>query len=187
MFVREWMSAPVVAISSGTSVLDALRVMEMRAVRRLPVLEGEALIGIVTREDLHALLGYGEGRAAEAEAPLDRVMRSPVVTVGLRDTLERAAELMLEKEISGLPVLDEGRLAGIITESDVFRALTRLLGLRESGARVVLSVAEGSDLVEEIRRRSAGLAIRSLSATPRPGGWEVVMRLRGRATAPVSP
>lgn len=159
MFVREWMSAPVVAISGGTSVLDPLRVMEMRSLRRLPVLEGE---------DLHALLGYGEGMPAEAEAPMDRVMRSPVVTVGPRDTLERAAELMLEKEISGLPVVDEGRLAGIITESDVFRALTRLLGLRESGARVVLSVAEGSDLVEEIRRRSAGLAIRSLSATPRP-------------------
>jgi acetoin utilization protein AcuB len=184
MFVRDWMSTPVVATAAGTSVIDALRVMEMRSVRRLPVLEGDELRGIVTREDLHALLGYGEGMAREAEAPIERVMRAPVVTVTPQDTLERAAELMLEREISGLPVLDEGRLAGVITESDVFRAFTRLLGLREAGARVVLSVSESSDLVEEIRRRAAGLAIRSLTATPREGGWEVVMRLRGRAPVP---
>ena len=87
---------------------------------------------------------------------------------------------MLEREVSGLPVVEDGRLTGMITESDVFRAFTRLLGVNEAGARVVLSVAEGSDLMEEIRRRTAGLAIRSLTATSRDGGWEVVMRLRGR-------
>ena len=184
MFVRDWMSTPAVAMSSSASVLDALRVMEMRSVRRLPVLDGDDLRGIVTREDLHALLGYGEGMAREADAPIERVMRSPVLTVSPQDTLERAAEVMLESEVSGLPVVEEGRLIGMITESDVFRAFTKLLGLNEAGACVVLSVARGSDLVEEIRRRTAGLAIRSLTATSRDGGWEVVMRLRGRA--PVS-
>src|SRR5688572_21562444 len=159
MFVRDWMSTPVVAMSSSASVLDALRVMETRSVRRLPVLDGPELRGIVTRDDLHALLGYGEGMAREARAPIERVMRSPVLVISPQDTLERAAEIMLEREVSGLPVVDEGRLAGMITESDVFRAFTRLLGLNEPGARVVLSVAEGADLVEEIRRRAAGLMI----------------------------
>jgi CBS domain-containing protein len=168
MFVRDWMSTPAVAMSSSASVLDAL-----------PVLDGDELRGIVTREDLHALLGYGEGMAREADAPIERVMRSPVLTVSPQDTLEHAAEVLLEPEVSGLPVVEDGRLTGMITESDVFRASPRLLGLIEAGARVVLSVAEGSDLVEEIRRRTAGLAIRSLTASSREGGWEVVMRLRG--------
>ena len=186
MFVRDWMSTPVIAISSGTSVIGALRVMEMNRVRRLPVVSGDALAGIVTREDLHALLGHGEGMAREVEAPVEVAMRTPVLTASPDDTLEYAAEQMLEKEISGLPVVDNGRLVGMLTESDVFRAFTRLLGLREAGARVVLSVPAGADLAEEIRRRTSGLAIRSLAATPRAGGggWDVVMRLRGRSPVP---
>lgn len=184
MFIQDWMSTPVVAIAAGASVLDALRLMEARSVRRLPVLEGEALRGIVAREDLHARLGYGEGLAREAEAAIDGAMRFPVWTVSPRDTLEHAAQTMLERDVSGLPVLEEGRLVGMITESDVFRAFTKILGVGEAGARVVLSLAPGSDLMEELRRRSAGLAIRSLTATPRDGGWEVVMRLRGRAAVP---
>lgn len=186
MFVREWMSTPVLAISSGTSVIAALRVMEMNGVRRLPVLSGDALAGIVTRADLHALLGHGEGMAREVEAPVEGAMRSPVMTVTPDDTLERAAEQMLEREVSGLPVLENGRLVGMLTESDVFRAFTKLLGLKEAGARVVLSVPAGADLVEELRRRATGLAIRSLAATPRSGGgWDIVMRLRGRSPVPV--
>jgi acetoin utilization protein AcuB len=153
MFVRDWMSPPVIAISAGTSVVGALRVMEMNDVRRLPV-----LAGIVTREDLHSLLGHGEGLAQESAAP--------------DDTLEAVAETMLEKKISGLPVLEGGRLVGMITESGIFRAFMKLLGLGESGARVVLSVPAGTDLAE---------AIRSLAATSRAGGgWDVVMRVRGR-------
>ncbi len=185
MFVREWMSTPVIAISSGTSVIAALRVMELNGVRRLPVLSGDALAGIVTREDLHALLGHGEGMAREVEAPVEGAMRSPVVTAMPDDTLERAAEQMLEREISGLPVVESGRLVGMLTESDVFRAFTKVLGLKESGARVVLTIPDGTDLAEEIRRRASGLAIRSLAATPRlGGGWDVVMRLRGRVPVP---
>lgn len=181
MFVRDWMSTPVIAVGPGTTILGALRVMEMNDVRRLPVLAGVGLAGIVTREDLHALLGHGEGLAQEAEQPIEKVMRSPVMTATPDDTLERAAEIMLENGISGLPVLEDGRLVGMITESGIFRAFMQLLGLRESGARVVLTVPPGTDLAEEIRRRAWGLAIRSLAATPREsGGWEVVMRLRGR-------
>lgn len=186
MFVRDWMSTPVIAISSGASMVGALRVMEMNGVRRLPVLVGDALAGIVTREDVHAVLGHGEGMSREAEAPVETAMRSPVLTVSPDDTLERAAELMLEREVSGLPVVENGRLVGMITESDVFRAFTKLLGLKESGARVVLSVPGGADLADEIRRRASGLSIRSLAATPRHGGgWDVVMRLRGRVPVPL--
>jgi acetoin utilization protein AcuB len=184
MFVRSWMTSPVVAVETSASILDGLRVMEMRRIRRLPVLSGDALAGIVTREDLHAYLGYGEGAGRDVELPLERAMRSPVRTVSPDDTLERAAELMLEHEVSGLPVVEGERVVGMITESDVFRAFTRLMGIREPGARVVMAVAEGADLVDEIVKRAGGLSIRSLAASPAAaGGWDVVMRVRGRAAA----
>lgn len=184
MFVRSWMTSPVVSIETCATVADGLRVMEMQRIRRLPVFAGEALVGIVTREDLHEFLGCGDGLLREAEMPLEKVMRTPVRTVDSGDTLERAAEIMLEHEVSGLPVSDDGRIVGMITESDVFRAFTRIMGIREAGARIVIAVGPGGDLLEEIRRRSGGLALRSLAASPSPGGgWEVVLRARGRAGA----
>lgn len=185
MFVRHWMTSPVVAIETTASILDGLRLMEMRRIRRLPVFSGEGLAGIVTREDLHAFLGYGDGVSGEVERPIERAMRSPVRTAAPDDTLERAAELMLEHEISGLPVFSGERVVGMITESDVFRAFTRLMGIREPGARVTMSVPDGSDLVDEVVKRAGGLAIRSLAASPAAGGgWDVVMRVRGRSAAP---
>jgi acetoin utilization protein AcuB len=185
MFVRNWMTSPVVAVETTASILDGLRLMEMKRIRRLPVFTGDGLVGIVTREDLHAFLGYGEGAGSEVEKPIERAMRSPVLTVSPEDTLERAAERMLEHEISGLPVMTGERVVGMITESDVFRAFTRLMGIREAGARVVMGVPEGADLVEEIVKRAGGLSIRSLAASPAAGGgWDVVMRVRGRAAAP---
>lgn len=185
MFVRNWMTSPVVAIETSATILDGLRLMEMRRIRRLPVFSGDVLAGIVTREDLHASLGYGEGAFRELEVPIETAMRSPVRTVSPNDTLERAAELMLEHEVSGLPAMEGERVVGMITESDVFRAFTRLMGIREPGARVVWAVPEGSDLVDEIVKRACGLAIRSLAASPAAGGgWDVVMRVRGRSAAP---
>lgn len=187
MFVRSWMSSPVVVVETSASILDGLRIMEMRKIRRLPVLSGDDLAGIVTREDLHAYLGYGEGAGREVDLPLERAMRSPVRTVAPQDTLERVAELMLEQSVSGIPVVEGERVVGMITESDVFRAFTRLMGIGEAGARVVIAVAEGTDLIDEIEKRAQGLSIRSLAASPATsGGWDVVMRVRGRVPS-VSP
>ena len=74
---------------------------------------------------------------------------------------------------------------GIITESDVFRALVQLLGLAEKGARVAFEVAEDQDLLDAVRSRLAGRSERSHATWHDPKGkrWDVVMRVRGRAGA----
>ena len=179
MFVRNWMSSPVVTIPSQTSGEAALDLMTTRKVRRLPVVDGGRLTGIVTLSDLHA--------ARLSEESVEDVMAKEPVTVAPDETLERAAKIMIEKKISGIPVVDEaGQVVGIITESDVFRALCELLGVNEKGARVVFTVPEDGNLLESLRRRLGGLVPRSLATfhNPRTGGWEVVTRVRGRA-APV--
>ncbi len=177
MFVRRWMSSPVLTIAEAEPAAAAMEFMTKRKVRRLPVLDGEKLAGIVTLSDLQA--------SKKAGASLGDVMTRNPLTVAPDDTLEQAAKLMLEKQISGLPVVEDGRVAGIITESDVFRALCELLGVAEKGARVVFSVPEGADLLESVHKKLSGLALRSLATThdAEKGQWEVVMRVRGRVKA----
>jgi acetoin utilization protein AcuB len=175
MFVRNWMSAPPVTIPRTVPVQAALAFMEKRRIRRLPVVENDRLVGIVTKSDLSSARGK--------ELAVEDVMAKRPISVAPDETLERAAQLMLQKKISGLPVVEDKKLVGIITESDVFRALCEILGLSEAGARVVLTVPESGDLLGTIGSRLNGLALRSLATyhNSAAGRWEVVIRVRGRA------
>lgn len=184
MFVRNFMSSPVVTLSSATRAIDALELMQARKIRRIPVTEEGRLTGILTLGDLQAVLGLQEHSIRRASTKLGDLMTRGVRTVAPDDPLERAARMMLDHDVSGLPVLDDDALVGIITESDIFLAFTRIMGIVERGVRVVLTVPEGADLMEHLSRRTAGLAVRSLAAYPsREGGWEAVVRVRGRSPA----
>ena len=92
---------------------------------------------------------------------------------------------MLREKISGVPVMDGERLVGIITESDLFRALCGMLGIGEKGARVILTVRDDADLLQTMRERLNGLAVRSLVTVhdPKRNVWDVMMRVRGRVPA----
>lgn len=180
MFVRNWMSAPAISLPPETTASIALAFMEKRKVRRLPVVHDGKLVGIVTKSDLQ---GAGQKHAVHSVTTIANVMTPNPITVQVEDTLETAAQAMLEKKVSGIPVLDGDRLAGILTESDLFRALCGMLGIGEKGARVVQSIRDDADLLQTIRGRLNGLAVRSLVTVhdPKRKMWDVVMRVRGRA------
>lgn len=185
MFVRNWMSAPAVVIPPVVPAGSALSFMEKRQIRRLPVVEDGCLLGIVTRSDLLAALGKDKMKRRGEERSVDEIMTKKPLTVEQEDTLERAAGLMLQKKVSGLPVVDGDRVVGIITESDVFRALCQILGVGEKGARVIMSVKDDEDLFAAVKKRLNGLGMRSLATYHNPalGQWEVVIRARGRVPA----
>ena len=180
MFVRNFMTAPVFGLPPGVTVTSALEFLRKRKIRRAPVVQDGKLLGIVTLGDL---TGSGKKHGDKSVTTLANVMTRNPVTVEPEETLESAAQKMLTKQISGLPVVDGGRLVGILTESDLFRALCGLMGIGEKGARLTLSVPDKSDLLEGIRGRLAGLAVRSLVTIhdPKRNVWDVVMRVRGRA------
>src|SRR5262245_26935525 len=181
MFVRNWMSAPAIALAPQVTASAALAFMEKRQIRRLPVVEDGRLVGIVTKSDL-----LGTARKHSAVTTIANVMTRKPFSVQEEDTLEKAASLMLEKKVSGLPVLDGDRLVGVITESDLFRALCGMLGIGERGARLVMTVRDDADLLETVEDRLKGLAVRSLVTihSPKRNVWDVAMRVRGRAAAP---
>lgn len=135
MQVRQWMSSPAIAASDRLSAPEALWMMDERKVRRLPVVdERERLIGIVTRSDLQSKLGPFPISWRRLKLGVTDAMSPDPLSVSPDDPIERAAQLMLARKISGLPVVDGGRVTGIITESDLFRAFCELLGVARKAA-----------------------------------------------------
>ena len=139
-YVKDWMSSDVIAITPDTTLPDADRLMVGKMIRRLPVVEDGRLVGIVTYGDIRdarpsrALsLSIWELNYLVTRLRVAEIMTRNPVTVRPEATIGEAAQLMLRNMISGLPVLDEnGDLAGIITESDIFRMVVRdWLGMRE--------------------------------------------------------
>jgi CBS domain-containing protein len=131
ILVREWMSSPVEVIGTDTTVADAYNTMMRKGIRRLPVVDGKHLVGIVTLGDLRearpspaSSLSIYELNYLLAKLTVGQVMTHNPFTVTADTPIQKAARIMMERKVSGLPVVDgDGRVAGIITESDIFRML----------------------------------------------------------------
>jgi len=144
MLVRERMSKNPVTTTPDTSVTDALRLMREKKVRRLPVMDAHGkLVGIVADQDLLyatpspvSSLSVWEMNYLLAKLKVEEVMTRQVTTVTEDTPVEEAARIMVDNKIGGLPVMRDGQLAGIVTETDLFKAFLELLGARQPGVRV---------------------------------------------------
>jgi CBS domain-containing protein len=131
--VRDWMTQKVLTVTPDTTLTEAERLMETKMIRRLPVVENGRLVGIITYGDIRQAqpstatsLSIWELNYLLAKINLAEIMTRDVVTVSQNATIGEAAKLMLDHQISGLPVVDHhGDLVGIITESDIFRLVVR--------------------------------------------------------------
>ena len=137
MIVSMWMSRAVQTVGPDTLIVEAARLMARRHIRRLPVVvpapQGERLVGIVTATDLlHAFppdvnpFALHSAAASRSVVRVGELLRHDVATVRPDEPVEAAATLMCERKVGGLPVVRDGRLVGVITESDVFRAFVSL-------------------------------------------------------------
>lgn len=128
--VRTVMGRPPITASPDLSVPDAMRVMKEQGIRRLPVLEGGRLVGIVTDRDLREAmpskatsLGIWEITALLARLQVREVMRTSVLTAAEDTPLRDAAYTMLTHRVGGLPVVnDRHEVVGVVTVTDVLRA-----------------------------------------------------------------
>ncbi len=141
--VRNWMSSPVITVTPKTTLTDARKITADHKIRALPVMDGERLVGIVTQRGLIRLdLSFLNEKAAEIEVALpeetvgDVMTRNPL-TVDPEFTVPKAARIMLENKITALPVVDKGRLVGILTNTDVMRFL--LEGYGELKKKILVS------------------------------------------------
>jgi acetoin utilization protein AcuB len=148
MLVQELMTKNPLTTTPETPVQDALVLMREKNVRRLPVLDKTGkLVGIVSDKDLlyaspspATSLSVFEINALLSKITIAHVMTKKVVTISEDLPVEDAARIMADKKIGGLPVIKSSKLVGIVTETDLFRALLQLLGGRRSGVRVTVQV-----------------------------------------------
>lgn len=158
MFVREKMTPNPVTIHAEANVPEALALMRESKVRRLPVLDVHgALVGMVSEKDLlyaspspSTTLSSWEIPSILAKLKVEKIMARKVVTIHEDLPIEEAARIMADQRIGGLPVLRDGALVGIITETDIFRALLHLLGGRRSGVRLTASIAGAKGTVAAV-------------------------------------
>jgi acetoin utilization protein AcuB len=131
--VRDWMTPKPVTVDSCAPLRDAYWRMIDNKVRRLPVMDKERLVGIITLEDLRraeppAGIGLDLVRITDmlSRMTVHQIMSRDPKTITPNAALIEAARMMLKHAISALPVIEGSQLVGIITESDIFRAFVQL-------------------------------------------------------------
>jgi acetoin utilization protein AcuB len=134
MLVIERMTRPPVTITGGATVEQALALIEDQEIRHLPVVDAEGiLVGILSEKDL---------LRAPSEHLVENVMTRDVITVTEYTPLEEGARIMADHKVSSLPVMRNGKLVGIITETNLFKLFLELLGARQRGLRLTMLVPE---------------------------------------------
>lgn len=134
--VKDWMTQQPVTVAPDTSAVEAYERMKSRNIHRLPVVEqDDQLVGIVTRSDIEGAVsfsettgGWSEARFALAGSTVAEMMTHGPITIEPTSSMGQAAQLLLKHHLSGLPVVEGGRLVGIISETDVFRLVVMLCG-----------------------------------------------------------
>ncbi|MFZ5818439.1 MAG: CBS domain-containing protein [Chloroflexota bacterium] len=149
MLVGERMSHPIISIAPDMPVHDALNLFKREHIRRAPVVKDGKLIGIVSDQDLLnaspspvTSLSIWEMNYLMSKITVAEVMTKKVLTVEESTPIEEAARIMADNKVGGLPVLRDGHVVGIITETDLFKIFLELMGAREKGVRATILIEE---------------------------------------------
>jgi acetoin utilization protein AcuB len=166
MLVKYWMSKEVITVAPGDSMKEAMDLIKKHRIHQMPVMEAGKLVGMLSDGDLK--------RASASDATsldvheilylLDKIkvadiMSKPAFTVPIDYTIEETAEMLLKHMVASLPVVaPDGSVQGIITQSDLFRALVALTGLHDRGLHVAMMMEDRPGSIMEVANlvRQAG-------------------------------
>jgi acetoin utilization protein AcuB len=172
MLVKNWMSKEVITVDVNDSMSDASRLMKEHHFRGLPVMKKGKLVGIVTDRDLKRAsasdantLDIHELLYLVSRIKVQDIMTKDPITIPIDFTVEEAAEVLLDQKLSRAPVVDpEGKLVGMITQTDIFRVLVSLTGVREKGVQVALLLENRPGSIKEVADilRSYGCRVGSI-------------------------
>ena len=196
MRIKDFMTTNVVAVSEDTSIHDARKIMKAHKIRRLPVLKRDKLVGLVTEHMLleaapspATALSIHELQYLLAKMTAKDIMVKKPYSVSPDMPAEEALQLGQEMGYGAFPVVEDGKLVGIVTESDIVRVMTRVLGLRERGKRIDIKASKEFGTMKRIMEilDEHKTALLSLMTLPRPEDedWLVVLRIKSDNAEPV--
>ncbi len=191
MFVGDYMTRHPVMVAPNTSIVELQGIMAENNIRHVPVVEkGKRLVGLVTRQNLRisptelsSLNVWEITRFLSSLKVKDVMIRGKDVITAVPDMpIEEAASILVMYHIGCLPVVEEGIVVGIITESDLLTQLTNLLGLQVPGWRATVRVpdrpGEFAKITAAIASKGWGIDAAGSLPTPRkPGYWDVVIKI----------
>ncbi|HCC54765.1 MAG TPA: hypothetical protein DEQ20_07570 [Desulfobulbaceae bacterium] len=158
MLIKDWMTKDVLTVEENTSLMRATRILKENSIRRLPVVSHGKLIGIITDRDVKdaspsktTSLDIHELYYLLSEMKVKDVMTAKPLTLSEDETLEKAALIMLEGKISGLPVVDElGHLVGLLSETDVLRGFIHSTGIKDGAIQFVFDLPDVAGSVTKV-------------------------------------
>jgi acetoin utilization protein AcuB len=158
MVVSMWMARNVVTIEPATPITEAAAIMAQRHIRRLPVMEhhvsGPHPVGIITATDiLHAypprvnpFAITASSVAQQIHVTAAEIMSHALKTVTPETPIEEAAKIMRDEKISTLLVVQKMKLAGLLTESDIFRAFVGILDFSRGDVRITFEIRKEENI-----------------------------------------
>ena len=197
MRIKDIMSTNVVAVDEKTSIHDAKKIMDAHKIRRLPVLKRNKLVGLVTK---HMLLEASPSPATAlsihelhyllAKMTVKDIMVKNPYTISPDMPPEEALQLGQEMGYGSFPVVEEGRLVGVVTESDIVRLMTRVLGVTKKGRRITISASNEFGNMQRImqildKHKTVLLSLMSLKE-PEEEDWLIVLRVKSEDAEPIA-
>jgi len=195
--IRDFMSTNVVAVDENTSIHDAKRIMDAHKIRRLPVMKKDKLVGLVTK---HMLLEASPSPATSlsihelhyllAKMTVKDIMVKKPYTISPDMPPEEALQLGQEMGYGAFPVMEGGRLVGMVTESDIVRLMTRVLGVRGQGKRIDIKASKDFGNMQRImeildKHKTVLLSMMTLPPEHEDDDWLVVLRLQSEDAEPI--
>ena len=190
MPVQNWMTTDVVSVGPDTSLLKVGKLMKDHHIRRIPVVDDNGqVVGIISDRDVRdaspskaTTLDMYEMHYLLAELKAKIIMTAKPITVKPTDTVEQAALIMLDNKVGGLPVVDDnGRLVGIISDHDVFKALVDITGARMGGLQFAIELPDqpgtARPLFDLLRAHNARL-LSVLTVSNADGNRQLFIRVR---------
>ncbi|MBW2004059.1 MAG: CBS domain-containing protein [Deltaproteobacteria bacterium] len=198
MKIRNIMSTNVVSVDEKTLIDDARKIMEAHKIRRLPVMKKDKLVGLVTK---HMLLEASPSPATSlsihelhyllTKMTVKEIMVKNPFAISPDMPAEEALQVGQEKGYGGFPVVENNRLVGVVTESDIVRIITRVLGVREKGKRIDIRTSKefgNMKRIMEILDKNKTLLLSMMTLPPEEWekDWLVVLRLKSEDAGPIA-
>jgi acetoin utilization protein AcuB len=165
MIVEEIMKTNVVTLSPTNLIEDAMHLMETKNIRHIPIInEDTQLVGIVTLSDIRDAapsIFRANEHLEDLQRPIDSIMKKDVITGHPLDFVEEIAAVFYDHKISCIPITNNGKLVGIVTETDLLRTLVELTGAHQPGSQIEIKVpnlaGKLSDITTIIKNRKANI------------------------------
>ncbi|MDN3018205.1 acetoin utilization AcuB family protein [Paenibacillus sp. BSR1-1] len=165
MIVEEIMKTDVATLYPNNTIADAMDLMESRKIRHIPIITSEnQLVGLVTIAEIREAtpsIFHANEHPEDLKKPLETIMEKNVITGHPLDFVEEVASLFYEHKISCIPIINDQKLVGIVTETDLLRTMVELTGAHQPGSQIEIKVpnlaGKLSDITTVIKNRKANI------------------------------